>query len=860
MFAQDSDNPVDPDAPPALESGVDSNKTTSFSEPVPQLPSNIDPDSPFAKSAQFQRWWWNYSVRSNVGTGQPAAIPTTNVTAASNVMNTSAAISPSGGLAGTRWIALGPEPFLQGSTPTSGRVTSISVDATNPAHWIIGGAQGGVWETLDTGTTWIAKTDNTASLAMGAVAMAPSNPRTMYAGTGEGNYSADCYAGRGLLKSTDGGTNWNLIATSYFAGASFTRLRVHPTNPNILWASTVNGVSGYTLASNDGTPHPQLGVLKSTDGGNTWRVTLPGAGATDLALKPGDNTAANMYAALGASGGDAANGVYRSVDAGETWGTIAGPWQSDATVARISVALAPSSPATLYVAAEDAGTSNVIGVWMSSNAWDPVPTFTQLPATTFCNGQCWYDQEMQVDPTDPLIIYVGGVNFYRYNGSTTKTFTSITTGGVHVDNHAVVFAGNRLILGNDGGLWSTTDRGVTWTDHNTNLSLSQYYHGSLPPGNETFAGTTSIPAGPGLIITGAQDNGTQLYRGAPAWRNIGGGDGLDNKISPTNPTTHWAISSQSNAIQRTLNGGQSFSTATTGLRGIASTFMTRFEECKYNEDLFIAASALNLYKNTGFFQPTLASWVANPVTLNGTPLTFDSGIMTMTFAPADTTCNTYVFSSRSAANIPYTIDGGASWRDYRTNNANLPTRTPTDYAFVPTDSNTLYMTFSGFNSNTPATPGHVFKSINAMSDTPTFTDISPAGVDIPFNTVAIDPTNTNVIYVGSDLGIWRSTDAGATWIQMGDNNSGIPNVAIFEIQTSPVQVVAFTHGRGAYRLGTYDLNGDSAVNCADVKIVTNAMNTHIGQPTYNPVADLNNDNQINVRDLAMITKQLPSGT
>ena len=117
--------------------------------------------------------------------------------------------------------------------PMSGRVGAVAVDPIDPSHWLIGAAQGGVWETRDAGATWSPMTDAQASLAMGAIAFAPSDPRTIYAGSGEAVFSADAYAGRGLLKSTDGGVTWALLAASTFSGDTFSDIKVHPTNPDI---------------------------------------------------------------------------------------------------------------------------------------------------------------------------------------------------------------------------------------------------------------------------------------------------------------------------------------------------------------------------------------------------------------------------------------------------------------------------------------------------------------------------------------------------------------------------------------------------------------------------------------------------
>lgn len=438
---------------------------------------------------------------------------------------------------------------------------------------------------------------------------------------------------------------------------------------------------------------------------------------------------------------------------------------------------------------------------------------------------------------------------------------------IHVDQHDLVFAGNRLVVGNDGGVFSSTDRGDHFTNHNTNLSIAQYYEGSIAPTNETFPGNNFFPAadfGPftGLMLAGAQDNGTHVYMNEKnwGWGSGGGGDGIDNAIGRQHPTTNWAYTSQGLALRR-MNSGSSVQTATAGLAA-SRPFVGRFEMCDANENHVIAASNSNLYRNTGFFNTSFPPFVNNSA---GTGTSFTSGIIGLSFAPSDSTCGTYAFSSVSGG-MWVTNTSGTAWANLKSGApaAILPARTPTDYAFDPTDANTIYVTFSGFNVLTPTTPRQVFKLTNVFSTDPaapyTATNITPSGLDVPVNTVVVDPLAPSVVYIGTDMGVWRSTNGGSSWLQMGPNNAGMPNIAVFEMQITRTKVAAFTHGRGAYVLANYDLDNDGSVGCSDFNIVKASLNKRVGQPGYNPVADLTNDNQVNIRDLTMISKQLPPGT
>src|SRR6185369_12980826 len=519
---------------------------------------------------------------------------------------------------------------------------------TDPNRWLIGAAQGGIWETRDAGLTWSPKTDDQPSLAMGAIAFAPGNPKIVYAGTGEAEFSYVSYAGAGLLKSIDGGDHWQLIASSNFAQACFGNIKVHPQNPDLLVAATVRGVAGRVAAGTNIPPTaPTRGIFRSTDGGVTWAQTLFGE-ATDLEVDPTDFN--HQYVALGEIYGAATNGVYRSTDAGQSWSQIAGPWPSvGSSFGRIEMAMAPSNPNVLYVSVSkirDATGAFLLGQWRTDNAWDPTPAWTAVPIT-FVGNQMWYNHEILVDPDDPNVLYFGEIDLQKFDG---VSWSSII-GSLHVDQHRMAWAGHRLIVGNDGGIWSTTDGGMTWNNHNTTLAITQFYNGSLHPTTPDFA------------LAGSQDNGTEKWTGSNAWQTIFGADGGANAIAKFNPDKNWAVSFQGLSVYRTKDAGGSFADANAGLTRDNSLFIAPVEKSPRNDDVFLAGTD-NVWKCTNFFSADFPSWFSNGPKLAVTDgnRSVASSISAIAFAPSDPSGDTYGCGTQHGL-LRLTVNGGETWTD-----------------------------------------------------------------------------------------------------------------------------------------------------------------------------------------------------
>lgn len=708
------------------------------------------------------------------------------------------------------WTNIGPAPVLGGQiegTPpfpnprVTGRVVDIAVDENQLGHWFIATAGGGIWETTNSGDSWTPKTDAVVSLATTTVALARSNPQVLFAGTHDISGAAVA-----LLKSTDGGANWE-AATDEFPNQTyfhFTTVEVAPNDPDTVLVVT-------SEVYNPG------GVFKSRDGGKTFGEPKLRGNGSSLQINP--TNFVQQYAGIRNNYGgfdDSHNGVYRSTDGGDKWDPISGPWDASIMVAGGDVRIAMArTPAIVDKDTPDAGTVYVIlpsvprpspsppipgGIWKSQNPWAKTPDWTPLPAVP--NGFDAPDTVM-VDPGDANVLYIGGGGgggFYRYDPTQNPAWMPIIN-TTHMDQHALAAENNTVLLGNDGGFWMSTNHGNLWTNKNTNLSTIQFYAGSFHPSNAAAA------------LGGSQDNGTEYWTGNLPWRFIYGGDGGYSAFSTTDPDT-WLVSAQElKFIQKATGAGAHYydglGVGSTQINHDGAGFIAPIRRAPHSN--LLLAGSNNLQKSTNFFAPnTTPEWYANGPEMG-------SEIGAIAFAPSDPCSLTYAFGTGNGE-LRLTFRGGAvsggaegqipdvvgPWRNLDPL-GQVPARYVTKIAFHPSNANIIYVALSGFDGNTP---GHIFKTSNGLDANPTWTNVTPnphghPRVDLPITALAIDPAHPETIYAGAELGVWKSTNGGAfdSWTFMGPP-SGMPNVPVFDLAFNPVDghLVAFTYGRGAFKL------------------------------------------------------------
>ncbi len=682
------------------------------------------------------------------------------------------------------WTFIGPQPIQSPySAPIlSGRVTAIAVDPHNFSIVYLGGAQGGIWKTVNGGTTWTPMTDTQASTAIGSIAIDPTRPNVIYVGTGEETFSGDSYYGAGILKSMDAGVTWTQICGPFCGpvgqgfdggGARIGSLAVNRFTFQILLAAVQLYPSGD-------------GVYRSADGGNTWTRVLSGNPGNSVLFDPHNVNIA--YASLGGPFAGGTEGVYKSTDRGLTWNAANGSGGNSLDLGNagiIILAFAGSSNATLYAGIADVNTHNLVGLYKTTDGGD---TWTRLSSTPdYCTPACAYDNVIAVQPTNADVIYAGGAYVNTLvrsldGGATWALLQSGPTNGfLHSDTHALTFSsdGSTLYIGNDGGAYVTTEITAptpSYTSFNSSLGLTQFYPGiSIHP-------TSSATA-----LGGNQDNGTVLYSGQLTWNDVNCGDGGYTAIDLSNPTTMYSTCELINIFKSTANG--TFGTWNRVTNGIDPS-----DRVGFIPPLVIDPSnPQRLYFGTyRVYQTTdgAANWAAiSPDLTTGDP--FFGVINTIAVAPHDSN-TVYIGTRDSHVQITHNAGNSAIWMNV---SLGLPPRVVTNVAVDPANPAIAYATFSGF-SGFGDNQGHVFKTINSGSN---WSDISGDLPNTPVNILVTAPDAPNTLFVGTDTGVFYTTNGGAQWNSLAN---GLPRPAVLGLALhAPSRTLrAATHGRGMWDL------------------------------------------------------------
>ncbi len=658
-----------------------------------------------------------------------------------------------------------------------GRISDIEFNPQDGSIVYAGAATGGVFKSSNGGMTWSPVFDDQAVLPIGDLAVDPNDPRVIYAGTGEANGGHNNFPGAGMFKSTDAGATWQYAGLA--ATNSIGRVVIDPLNSNRVF---VAAVGSYFGKDND------RGVYRSLDAGQTWQQVLfvnDSTGAIDLVLDP--QNPSKLFAAVWERVrppeftthlNGPASGIYRSLDGGDSWqrlGAMQGLPAARDNIGRIGLALCSSQPQHLYALYTNSGYTydSLYRSRDGGGTWQRTDLNNQL-RSGFSNFS-WYFGNVRVHPDDPETVYVLDLTLMISHDGGRNWSVAPTS---HVDHHALTFdpgEPQRLLTGNDGGMDISTDGGLSWEEV-TGLPVTQFYHITMDLNH------------PERLYGGTQDNGTMrtLTGNRDDWEYIYGGDGFYVIVDPNDPNIIYA-ESQNGGLGKSTDGGNSFADVLNGINPNEPTNWSTPVVMDPNDSQVLYYGTDRVYRT----QNGAGSW--QPISGDLTLQKPGSRLGTVTCIAVSPAKPEVIYAGTDDSQVWVTNDGGTIWTEI---SQTLPYRWVTRVAVDPVDENLAYVTFSGLKWNSPQP--HVFRTVDMGA---TWEDISNNLPDAPVNTIVVDPVYSNFLYVGTDVSAYYSADDGQTWQSVG---SGLPLVSVYDLFVHPTAriLVAGTHGRSMY---TFDL-------------------------------------------------------
>lgn len=663
--------------------------------------------------------------------------------------NSGAKLSSSQVMASSTWTAMGPFGALSGSAGgqflKAGRLNFITVHPTNTLNLYVGAPAGGLWRSTNGGTSWTTNTDNLTVTGCSDLAIDPTNPNTMYLAMGDGD--AGDTRSTGILKSTDGGNTWATTGLTNVVTNNFLirRLIINPSNPQILLAATSGG------------------IYRTTNGGTNWSQVATGT-TYDLEFKPGDP---NIVYAGGST--------FRMSNNGGTSFTVVSTGITTTGVNRMAIAVTPANSACVYVLASKSSDNGLYGIYKSTSSGT---TFSQMTTTlnllgwnsngTDAGGQGWYDLAIAASPTSSNEVVVGGVNIWRTtDGASSWSIYGHWTGSgapfIHADIHDLEYAPNgTLFSANDGTVYRRAPGATSWTEICGTMNISQIYK----------IGTSSMVAN--KWITGHQDNGTSIWNGTTYNASIGG-DGMDCFIDRTNDLNMFG-ETYNGSFRKSTNGGLSWASCVTGLTGTAPWVTVWKQDPVTATTLY--AGRQQMFKSLN----SAGSWSV----MGSLPNTTGT-INEFAVAPS----NPQVIYVLKNAGIYKTTNGGSTWATV-TGTIPVASAAPQFIAIDPADPDNAWVVCSGYSNN-----NKVWVTTNGGTS---WTNISSGLPNIPANCVVYQSGTNDRIYVGMDVGVYTRDNSSASWTIY---NAGLPNTPISDMEISPAdptKLIAATYGRGVWKV------------------------------------------------------------
>ena len=691
---------------------------------------------------------------------------------------------------------------LVGPALTSGRIADIAVDPRNEHTWYVAAASGGVWKTTNHGTTFSPIFDNYGSYSIGCVTLAPSNPNTVWVGTGENNNQRSVAFGDGVYKSLDGGKSFKNMGlkTSEHIG----KIIVHPTNENIIW------VAAYGPVWSAG---GERGVYKSTDGGETWKRTLEiseHTGIAEIQIDPSNpNT---LYASAHQRrrrewtyiGGGPESGLWKSTDGGETWKEINNGLPKG-EMGRIGIAVSPVDPNYVYAIAEARGDKG--GFFRSTNggeSWSKMSGYKT-------SGN--YYQEIICDLTDKDKVFSMNT-WLHHTEDGGKTFKQTGEDKKHVDNHCIWIDPRNpehWIVGCDGGIYETYNHAQDWKYY-SNLPIIQFYKvatDNAEPFYNIYGGTqdNNSMGGPSATINNAGILNSD-------WFITNGGDGFESAIDPIDPNIAYAQAQYGWLIRYDKTSGEKTPIQPMPGKGEAA-YRWNWDAPLLisphdNKTLYFAANKVFKSTNRGDDWEVISPDLSRQLDRNKLPVmgqvwsidavmknkstTIYGNVVALDESPLK---QGLLYAGTDDGLIQISTNGGNNWTKV-SQFSGVPDQTRVNMICASQhDENEVFAVFNNHRSGD--FKPYVYRSVDKGK---TWTSISG---NLPDRGAAFvirqDHVDPNLLFVGTEFGAYFSNDKGKSWTKL----AGLSTIAIYdlEIQQRENDLVAASFGRGFYVLDNY---------------------------------------------------------
>jgi photosystem II stability/assembly factor-like uncharacterized protein len=692
-----------------------------------------------------------------------------------------------------------------GPAVTSGRVVGFAVHPNDRSHYYVAAASGGVWKTVNAGTTWTPVFDNEGSYSIGVVVLDPKDPDVVWVGTGENNSQRSVGYGDGVYRSDDGGKTWKNMGLKH--SEHIGRIAIDPRNSNIVYVAAQGPLWG---------PGGDRGLYKTTDGGKTWAKILSiseNTGVTDVVLDPRrpDTLIAAAYQrrrkVWTLIDGGPESALYKSTDAGKTW-TKLKTGLPTGDLGRIGLAMAPTNPDIVYAIIE--ATDKNGGIFRSNDlgaSWERRNDFDQ---------QAQYYAHVVVDPKNADRIYVMNV-YIRVSNDGGKTLQRLGSRFKHVDNHEIWIDPkdtNYYLVGCDGGIYESFDRGEHWRFH-ANLPITQFYDVTVDqdgPFYNVYGGTQDNFTLGGPARTRSQNGITNAD-----WFVTQGGDGFHSRVDPEDPNTIYSEAQYGVLVRYDKRSGESV--------GIQPLPGKGEPPLRWNWDspliisphshtrLYFAANKLFRSDDRGDTWKAVSGDLTRHLDRNQLPVmgkiwgpdavaksvstSFYGNITALAESPKK---EGLLYAGTDDGLIQVSENGGGAWRKIELFSG-VPERTYVSRLLASQqDANTVYAAFDN-HKNADFAP-YLLKSSDAGKSWVSIKGDLPANG--PVLALAEDHVNPNLLFVGTEFGLFFTIDGGKKWLRL---KGGLPTIAVRDlaIQKHQNDLAVGTFGRGIYILDDYSL-------------------------------------------------------